>query len=111
MLNSDLLVWVSGVVEPPLVRAVLLLAVRIELGIPQNSQRPIGQETRGHTHSSINLLVHTTCIHVHFVHGHVRAYPYCTGMKLCSEIHVIVYMHVHVFNPPSQFSRLGIQVS
>ena len=42
MLNSDLLVWVSGVVEPPLARAALLLAVRIELGIPQNSQRPIG---------------------------------------------------------------------
>ena len=111
MLNSDLLVWVSGVVEPPLAKAALLLAVRIELMISQNSQRPKGQETTGHTHSPTDLLVHTTCVHVHFVHGHVRAYPYCTGMKLCSEIHDIMYMHVHVFNPPSQFSRLGIQVS
>ena len=61
MLNSDLLVLVSDVVETPMARAALLLAVRIELRIPQNSQRPVGQETRGHTHLSIDLLVHTTC--------------------------------------------------
>ena len=76
MLNSDLLVWVSGVVEPPLARAALLLTVRIELRIPQNSQRPVGQETRGHTHSSIDLPHVYIHVHVHG-QGHVRAYPYC----------------------------------
>ena len=51
MLNSDLLVRVSGIIESPLARAALLLAVRVELRIPQNSQRPTGQEdTPTHTH-------------------------------------------------------------